>query len=487
MLKETGHPLVDVGFATIAAHVNKNSITAVTADDLETVAAYLEAEFVVNPLRSFLTVAFTSNAWFIQDAYNPDKPQLTDEQRATRRATRKKLADAHLRQWQQPSTSEHRCVFTGEPAVAEVLSNTLTVGRAARAQIPLLQGDDTINFFPNGNAGLPVSGIALLALQAFPLGSAKAGNGILVVHSANPRLTLNFAKTFYQRNKLKIGHAHIAGDDRIPGEVRSPKTLLIETLFEIQAERENYVDDDQITSIVAYNLNNGKTPSLAIYELPHETIHFMIKAKGHSPKQWNQLVHSSWEQSAGKKSNNDFVPRRNYFYEDMFDLPNNAKYFIRRYFLKMPYLTRIDDDIQSRYYLHDTYHLIDFPVVELFLREVFLMDDLRIERIKQFGDKLANYIRAENGKRFFRTFAGESDYTNFRQGLIKSNEDYVRVTKEPLFTIDEYVDVFERQYSDKHHDWRLSRDLVLIRIIEQLKDWLGQNPDALPERPEPKH
>jgi len=75
------------------------------------VAAYLEAEFVVNPLRSFLTVAFTSNAWFIQDAYNPDKPQLTDEQRTTRRATRKKLADAHLRQWQQPSTSEQRCVY----------------------------------------------------------------------------------------------------------------------------------------------------------------------------------------------------------------------------------------------------------------------------------------------------------------------------------------------------------------------------------------
>lgn len=29
------------------------------------------------------------------------------------------------------------------------------------------------------------------------------------------------------------------------------------------------------------------------------------------------------------------------------------------------------------------------------------MDDLRIARIKHFGDKLANYVRAENGKRFF--------------------------------------------------------------------------------------
>jgi len=114
------------------------------------------------------------------------------------------------------------------------------------------------------------------------------------------------------------------------------------------------------------------------------------------------------------------------------------------------------------------------------------MDDLRIARIKHFGDKLANYVRAENGKRFFRAFASEYKYQDFRQRLIKASEDYVRSSQEPLFTIDEYVDVFERQYSDQAPDWRLSRDLVLIRMIEQLKDWLSRNPDAMPERPEPK-
>ncbi len=30
-------------------------------------------------------------------------------------------------------------------------------------------------------------------------------------------------------------------------------------------------------------------------------------------------------------------------------------------------------------------------------------------------------------------------------------------------------------------DWRLARDLVLMRMIDQLKEWLAQNPDATPQ------
>src|SRR5436305_998368 len=82
----TGHPLVDVGLATITAFAGKVDPSAVTADDLSDVAEYIEENYTRNPLRSFLTVAFTSNAWFVQDAYNPDKPDLTDEERQARRA-----------------------------------------------------------------------------------------------------------------------------------------------------------------------------------------------------------------------------------------------------------------------------------------------------------------------------------------------------------------------------------------------------------------
>ena len=176
MLQYTGHPFVDVGVAAITAFVQKQRPEEVTPEDLEEVVAYIEQNYVRPPLRGYLTMAFTSNAWFVQDAFNPNKPGLSQEEQARRKATRDDWADRHLRQWQPLATSQDEfCVFTGEPAIATTLSGKLPSSRAGRAQIPLLQGDDAINFFTNGDAGLPISGLALLALQFFPLGCAKCG------------------------------------------------------------------------------------------------------------------------------------------------------------------------------------------------------------------------------------------------------------------------------------------------------------------------
>src|SRR5437867_2420420 len=116
MLGYTGHPFVDVGVAAITAHVNKRDPEDVTPDDLEQVVTYIEQNYVRPPLRGHLTMAFTSNAWFIQDAYNPEKPGISLEERAARQATRDDWAARHLRQWQSAPSSDERCVFTGQPA-----------------------------------------------------------------------------------------------------------------------------------------------------------------------------------------------------------------------------------------------------------------------------------------------------------------------------------------------------------------------------------
>ena len=74
MLKYTGHPLVDVGVATITAFVDKRNPDELTEADLDKVADYITREYVQDPLKSFLTVAFP-NSGFTQPAYNkmPEK------------------------------------------------------------------------------------------------------------------------------------------------------------------------------------------------------------------------------------------------------------------------------------------------------------------------------------------------------------------------------------------------------------------------------
>src|SRR5690606_34615206 len=144
------------------------------------------------PLKSFLTVAFP-NSGFTNPAFekSPERRQAYAARvlRAFRAGT--------------PELAGERCVFTGRPAVALAFgeSESLPPGRAFRQHIPLLTGEGVVNFHPYGDAGLPVSGVALLAIQAFPLGCAKVRGRLLAVHADDPALTLSFARRFLETNR----------------------------------------------------------------------------------------------------------------------------------------------------------------------------------------------------------------------------------------------------------------------------------------------
>ena len=74
MLKYTGHPLVDVGVATITAFAGKRDPTDLTEDDLDKMADYITKHYTVNPMQSFLTTIFP-NSGFVQPSYKryPEK------------------------------------------------------------------------------------------------------------------------------------------------------------------------------------------------------------------------------------------------------------------------------------------------------------------------------------------------------------------------------------------------------------------------------
>jgi len=489
MFTYTGHPFIDVGIAAITAFVQKQHPEEVTPADLEEVVGYIEQNYVRPPLRGYLTMAFTSNGWFIQDAFNPNKPGLSEEERAKRRATRTDWANRHLRQWQAATISrDELCVFTGLSAIGTTLSGKLPSSRAGRAQIPLLQGDDAINFFTNGDAGLPISGLALLALQFFPLGCAKCGLGLLAIHSDNEELTYNITRKLLNQNISAVVRAQATGEEKLPRAQRSLKTLLVEILVEAERERSGAEEDRQPASISAYNFNNGKDLDLAIYHLPMEIVRFLqlviTAAYEHA---WHRLVQRSWQLEQVKKgkkgeAESTYEPWRNYLYEDLLNLPDDAPRFIRTYFLRIPRRSNNDDDPRRQYSLHSELDLVSWSLVELFLKEVIHMDTTRIERIRALGDGLALYVEKEGGKRFFRSFFTENNPSYFRALLIKTNIAHIRNGYPSLFDMDTYIDVFEEGYEVMRPDWRLARDLVLMRMIDQLQHtWLPQNRDAIPE------
>lgn len=493
MLKYTGHPLVDVGIATIAAFAGKRDPNALTANDLDRVADYIAREYVEQPLKSFLTVAFTSNAWFSQYAYNPDVPGLSDEKRQERRQTRNRLASYHLEQWKEDvdESESTKGVFTGERTIAVELSGKLAQGRAGRAQVPLALGDQYINFYAGGDPGLAISGKALLCLQAFPLGCAKCGGRLLVVHSDNDELTYHFAKTFLIENRRAVQITQAAGGKKMPETRFSHRTLLIDTLLQVQDKAHD--ESEQPFSLTAYHLSNsGQGPKLDIYHLPLETTGFLREMQtADYYNEWNAIVHRAWEVAPKKKrrgkDEQPFKPRRNWLYEDLFDLPDNAPRFLRTYFLRTALrYAQGKTDPRVDYSLQSEANLVSWKITARFLRRIMYMDKERIEQIRVMGDQLAEYVSSQNDRRFFRDFFIEQRYGYFRTALIKANLAHVKRGHPPIITLDPYIEVFEEGDELARPDWRLARDLVLIRMVERLYDqgWLGSNVDAIPEQVE---
>jgi CRISPR-associated protein Cst1 len=478
MLKYTGHPFYDVGVATIAAFVNKRNPALLTEADLDRVADYMASQYIVDPLRSFLTVAFP-NSGFTNPAFSKSPERRMEYAERVLRAYKTdvpRLAD--------------RCVFTGEPAVGIAFSAALPPGRAFRQHIPLLTGEDIINFYPWGNAGLPVSGKAILAIHAFPLVCAKCVGRLLSVHSDNPDLVYDFAAEFLRYNRRAITLAQQSGSKKLPEAESSAKTLLIETLLKVEQSRRDEARERRPASVTAYHLSNlGATPSLDIYHLPLELTGFLIEVIGPDYKQeWDAIVHRAWwstqhlrNQKGDESDRGATRPQRNVLYEDLFQLPGNVREFVRRYFLRIPVRTRSDDPRRA-YSLRGEAGLISWKITELFLRRVVNMDKERVQQIRELGDRLAAYVSQENDRQFFAAFF-QHRYDHFRAALIKANLAYVQRGNPPLITLDPYIAIFEEGNDIAAPDWRLARDLVLIRMVEQLyrQGWLGKHPDAIPE------
>jgi CRISPR-associated protein Cst1 len=493
MLKYTGHPLVDVGAAAIAAFARK-PLASITEADLDKMVAFIEHNYQKDPLKSFLGVAFTTNAWFNQPSFDKMPEKRTEYGNRILRGYRAGT----------PQLSQ-RCVFTGNPAVAVSFSDKLPAGRAFRQHVPMLTGEGVINFHPWGDAGLPISGEALLCIQAFPLGCAKCGGKLLAVHSDNFDLMEAFAAEFLRFNLSLLALAQQQGSKKMPEAKASARTLLIDTLLKIEMERREKLEECLPCSVTAYHLTNSgqsnaldtRNPPLEIYHMPLELTEFLsLTVSPNYRAEWEVITQRAWRlvQPArkGKKAvegepEEDTRPRRNMLYEDLFRLPGNARVFVRRYFLRIPVRSRFADDPRRGYSLKDEARLVSWKLTALFLRKVVNMNQERIDEIRKLGDRLAAYVNGENDRRFFTTFYAEQrNYTVLRNALIRANITHVRRGNPPLITLDPYITVFEEGDEVARPDWRLARDLVLIRMVEQLYQlgWIGKNPDAIPEVPD---
>lgn len=470
-LTYTGHPFNDVGLATIVAMSEKNGPEELEESDLEKMAAYIQENYVVNPLKSFLTVAFP-NSGFVQPAYE-SQPEKRIE-----------YAQVVSQAYQQDDFLDEIDPFNGLPVpkVRYSLKNEIPLGYAFREHVPLLTGHGYINFHAEANNGLPLSGVSLLIFQALPMGCFKVSGKLLAVHSDDATILQKFAAQALLFNRKAVLAAKAAQEKKMPENERHARTLLIEKLSEIEQQRKDLPDETPATLTAYHFSNSGQGAELTIYPLPMEVGDF-LRSLLRNPKyetSWKALVQRGWQLVKSKKS--DTLPQYNRLYEDLFNLPENAGSFISTYLLRRPTRQRSTDDPTTTYTLHKEANLISWDLTNLFLRKVLKMEKNRIEQIRILADALADYISQENDQRLFTRLLYVKRYDDLRIALIKASQASVRLGKPPLVTLDGFVEVFEVGNDLPYADWKLGRDLLLIRLIEQLyqKSWLQTHVDQLP-------
>ena len=477
-LDYTGHPFLDVGLATLTAFARKRHPRELTEEDLKQAADYMAQNYVVNPLRSFLTVAFP-NSGFTNPAFFKSPQKQSQYAQNVLYAFAVPQSTGELDPWlEQPATH-----------ISYDVKGQLQPGRAYRQHVPLTTGEDYINFHPYGDAGIPLHGITMLAIHMLPLGCAKVGGRLLAVHSDDPDLILHYARTFLRTNRQNVTIAQAAGEKKLPDtSPRKPRTLLVEHLLEAQRQAHRLGEDTPPTTITAYHFtNSGQGADLDIYPLPLEVSAFLAAVQ--SPRYrhaWQALTQRAWQITKAKRGKEAPPPTYNRLYEDLFALPEQAAYFIRTYFLRRPNRIRPwkkDEDPTRTYHSAQEAHLISWPLTQLFLKKVMHMDPTRIQHIRELGDRLADYVINQNDRRFFFNFYTARSYAQMRAALIKASQAEVKAGRPPLITLDVFLSVFEETEGIPYEDWRLGRDLVLIRMFEQLyqQGWLQQHAQELPE------
>jgi CRISPR-associated protein Cst1 len=480
MLQLTGFVLPDVGILTLTELARRidpqvTEPSQVRREHLDQIADDLQPFYSQGVGKSLAAGVVFPNSGFVQSEF--DKPQFQHKREA--------WADFVLRGHQhldlEPilqalDKKEYRamvlrgvedaprCAFTGEPAYL----------RVSRDMLPMLNGRGIMNFSSMGAAGLPVSDVILLAIHALPLGCIVTQGALLAVESNDADLMAAFVRANVAENLRFINLARQDGYEKYPN-LSAYKSRLITVLVEALSKQEQkWGSDYRMPSLTAYHFsNNGTSARVTLYALPSSTVQFVRNVShGEHAAVWQRIVASGWiqdkEESEELQSKTPKLTRRNFIYEDLFDLPDNAREFLRTYFLRRP-LKAFKRDPRAEYNLFTEADLISWDLTALFLRSMMNMEKSRVEHIRNLGDRLASHIRDTNDRRLLKSLYYENKYWLFRKALLRAMYGYTG--DEPLVTFEGYVQIFEpfeEGQGVERADWNLSRDLLLIRIFEQL-------------------
>lgn len=464
-LRWTDYPLMDAALAGLCVFCDVRDPEQITPEHLQEFQQWAQKAYFTPELSGWIAVVFTSN--FINYSFSTEKRQEV-------------LRDI-LSSYQRPDTLSERCTIFPELQAQQ---------RVARDLMPMLMGRGPMNFYPDGQPGLPLSGQAITALQGLSLAAPLVSGRAMILDADDKQLLLDVVSE-WQKPWLKRISLSVSKDDKKPIWAAA-RTRLMEAIRQVLSKQPRGKTHLPFAGgATIYHLSNsGQGPDAAIYTLEQPALRFMERASQEHPEAWKPLFQSK-HHAADKTKDSDFG-FRNELDEAMFSLPDAAPAFLRRYLLP-PFTQALKVAQESGKQASkanrkkDTKKANDGPkpiplsglwgITELFLEEVVGMEKARIEAIEALGQRLGEWIVRENDKRLFRELYQARGASPLRHVLLKamlekSKQDAKSGTenRDLITTKDEYLRIFTEADELSRADFTLARDLLKMRVIQHLHD-----------------
>jgi len=483
-LRWLGEPILDAGLAACLLDRGKSEPGDITLEEWQEWLEKVEADYLQGIWSRVLSVAFTQNSPATNPSYKPAEREKAIRDLFT------------LAKGSSQGTLSAQCVFYPElPAITQVARDTL----------PMVTGRGIMNFTPNGGGYIPVSfqalGCLLGSIYTTPLISGR----LLACSTADGTSPLPLLETLHRKYVQPFLSLARAGGRM---DIKYPLSRLGEAL---EAVAQAHPDRSLAFTALWYS-NSGQDPDIVLYRYVPAVYAFLRQAQtGRYRGVWNHFVRSFWVGVAkkkrvafppqaegdssheggevenrflqnGKSAQEKILPEqaRNLFYEELPYLPERAAQVVRLFFkgyalrrLK-PLLRYGRLSAEELFLTRQTHYQPIWDLLTLFLKHFLpTMTEKQIQLIRDVAKRIAYMVVHRIEPRAAEDLLGigkvrVSRYSDWRAFLIRLLRKYLDKEGKLLFTLEDYLSLFEQAEGYPVGDWTLARDLLQIAVLEEL-------------------
>lgn len=332
----------------------------------------------------------------------------------------------------------------------------------SRSGYPLSGSGKFVNYHHSFSDGILACKECTLSLFFLPLAVMYIGGKLALLHIQNIEQALFWQAQTIEKILYEIAAGHSQGIYK--SKYSNPQNALFYFAHDLIKFIKNH-EDENTQFIRFYHFTNfGASVDCDIFELPNSVFRFFFRITHIQQNgrelfvEWKNLTRSFFKIKAAKydEMKQSWVNEKN-------DTPINdedvlnSKNVIYNYLYNKKYSHVLTIMKKKK---------VSFELVKIYVLEVLDMKKERVERIKVIADKLVEFMVVMNDfKKILRSIEGAGRAAELRRVLIQLLKHSMKFENtELLFTTDDFI----LNLFPDNEPWSYTRDLLLVRIYEQL-------------------